>query len=73
MELLPVVRMTVDDYIYKVIVPMYAEFDAAHKEDHAHTVIDQSMRLLDSMQQPHGFKIRMMSMSNGLFPLIGNC
>ena len=30
---------------------MYAEFDAAHKEDHAHTVIDQSMRLLDSMQQ----------------------
>lgn len=51
MELLPIVRMTVDDYIYKVIVPMYAEFDAAHKEDHAHTVIDQSMRLLDSMQQ----------------------
>ena len=48
---------------------MYAEFDAAHKEDHAHTVIDQSMRLLDSMQQPHGFKIRMMSMSNGLFLL----
>lgn len=30
---------------------MYAAFDAAHKEDHAHTVIDQSMKLLDSMQQ----------------------
>ena len=41
----------IDNYIYQVIVPKYAAFDAAHKEDHAHTVIDQSMRLLDSMQQ----------------------
>lgn len=41
----------IDNYIYKVIVPKYAGFDAAHKEDHALTVIEQAMKLLDSMQQ----------------------
>lgn len=39
-----------DRYIYEVIVPRYADFDAAHKEDHALTVIDQSMKLLDEME-----------------------
>lgn len=43
-------RECVDKYIYDVIVPQYAEFDAAHREDHALTVIEQAMRILDSMQ-----------------------
>lgn len=41
----------IDNYIYSVIVPKYAGFDAAHKEDHALTVINQAMKLLDDMQQ----------------------
>lgn len=41
----------IDNYIYKVIVPKYAEFDAAHKEEHAHAVIDQAMKLLDEMPE----------------------
>ena len=41
----------IDKYIYEVIVPRYAEFDAAHREDHALTVIEQSMKLLDDMGQ----------------------
>lgn len=41
----------IDNYIYGVIIPKYAGFDAAHKEDHAQTVINQSMELLESMQQ----------------------
>ena len=36
-----------DKYIYNVIVPKYAGFDAAHREDHARTVIDQAMKLYD--------------------------
>ena len=40
----------IDNYIYEVVVPKYAGFDAAHREDHAHAVIDQAMRLLDSIQ-----------------------
>ena len=39
----------IDKYIYDVIVPRYAEFDAAHREDHVLTVIEQSMKLLDGM------------------------
>ena len=39
----------IDTYIYQGIVPQYATFDAAHKEDHALTVIEQAMKLLDSM------------------------
>jgi uncharacterized protein len=30
-------------------VPRYAEFDAAHREDHALTVIEQAMLILDGM------------------------
>ena len=32
-------------YIYEVVVPKYRNFDDAHKEDHALTVIDQAMSL----------------------------
>ena len=33
-------------YIYEEVVPRYSEFDAAHKEDHALTVIDQALELM---------------------------
>ena len=38
----------IDKYIYEVIVPQYAGFDPAHREDHALTVIDQAMALIDA-------------------------
>ena len=34
-------------YIFEEVVPRYASFDAAHKEDHALTVIRQALELLD--------------------------
>ena len=43
-------REGVDKYIYDVIVPQYAGFDAAHREDHALTVIEQAMKILDGKQ-----------------------
>ena len=42
---------SLEEYIYNEIVPKYAMFDQAHKEDHALTVISQAMKLLDEM--PH--------------------
>ena len=33
-------------YIYEEIVPKYSAFDAAHKDDHAMTVISQAMELM---------------------------
>ena len=46
-------------YIYNEVVPRYSDFDSAHKEDHALTVIDHAMKLmkgrdswLDSQHQP---------------------
>ena len=41
----------IDSFILEVIVPMYAGFDAAHKEDHALTVIYQAMKLLDDREE----------------------
>ena len=38
---------SLENYIYGTIVPRYAFFDDAHKEDHALTVIGQAMKLLD--------------------------
>lgn len=38
----------IDKYIYEVILPQYAGFDPAHREDHALTVIDQAMALIDA-------------------------
>lgn len=40
----------IDRYIFEDIVPRYAYFDAAHREDHALTVINQSMLLLDGIE-----------------------
>ena len=42
---------TLEKYIYEDIVPRYAGFDSAHREDHALTVINQAKRLLDSMEE----------------------
>ena len=39
----------IDSYIYDKIIPQYASFDDAHKEDHAHTVIYQAMKLHEGM------------------------
>ena len=41
----------IDAYIYEVLVSKYAGFDAAHKEDHALTVINQAMKLLDDREE----------------------
>ena len=35
------------EYIYEEVVPKYSAFDAAHKEDHALTVIDQAVKLME--------------------------
>ena len=37
---------TLKSYLYDEIVPRYASFDAAHREDHALTVVEQAMKLL---------------------------
>ena len=42
---------SLEEYIYMYVVPEYAGFDAAHREDHAQTVIGQAMQLLERM--PH--------------------
>lgn len=41
------INSTLAKYIFEEIVPRYASFDAAHKEDHALTVITQALELLD--------------------------
>ena len=38
-----------EKYIYEEIVPQYAGFDSAHKEDHALTVIAQAKKLAEEM------------------------
>lgn len=40
---------SLERYVFEEIVPLYADFDPAHREDHAHTVIEQAMELLDRM------------------------
>ena len=37
----------IKEYIYREIVPRYAAFDDAHKEDHALTVIEQAIKLIE--------------------------
>ena len=41
------INSTLEKYIFEEVVPRYASFDAAHKEDHALTVISQALELLD--------------------------
>ena len=40
-----------EKYIYEDVVPRYREFDDAHKEDHALTVITQAMHLLSGRDE----------------------
>lgn len=40
---------SLEEYIYRYVVPEYGGFDAAHREDHAQTVIGQAMQLLERM------------------------
>ena len=42
---------SLEKYIYEDIVPRYAGFDSAHREDHVLTVINQAKRLLDSREE----------------------
>ena len=39
-------KSALERYIYKEVVPRYSEFDAAHKEDHALTVISHAVELM---------------------------
>ena len=41
------INTELEKYIYEEVVPRYREFDDAHKEDHALTVIAQAMHLLE--------------------------
>ena len=45
------IRKEIIDYLFKEIVPRYASFDPAHQEDHAKTVIEQSMSIMDSREE----------------------
>lgn len=40
--------LELERYIYEEIVPRYSSFDAAHKEDHAMTVIKQALEIMNS-------------------------
>ena len=40
------INPAIEKYIYEEVVPRYKDFDDAHKEDHALTVISQAMQLL---------------------------
>lgn len=43
------IREDILKFVFDEIVPQYAGFDPAHKEDHALTVIEQAMLLMDRM------------------------
>lgn len=43
------IREDIQKFVFDEIVPKYAGFDPAHKEDHALTVIKQAMLLMDRM------------------------
>lgn len=45
-------KTDLEKYIYGQIVPRYREFDDAHKEDHALTVIDQALKLMEGSETP---------------------
>lgn len=43
------IREDIQKFVFDEIVPKYASFDPAHKEDHALTVIEHAMLLMDRM------------------------
>lgn len=44
-------RNGIEEFVMEEIVPRYAGFDEAHREDHALTVMEQAMKLFDRMPQ----------------------
>ena len=44
---------SLEQYLFGDIVPLYNGFDPAHKEDHAMTVINQAMLLLENMPEEY--------------------
>ena len=45
------INLELEKHIYEEVVPRYREFDDAHKEDHALTVIAQAMHLLSGRDE----------------------
>lgn len=43
------IREDIVRYVFDEIIPQYGNFDSAHREDHAVTVITQAMKLLEGM------------------------
>ncbi|MBR1733467.1 MAG: HD domain-containing protein [Alloprevotella sp.] len=43
------IRQSLREYVERSIVPQYAEFDAAHREDHARAVMERSVALAESV------------------------
>ena len=41
------INSEIERYVYDTVVPKYRDFDEAHKEEHALTVISQAMHLLE--------------------------
>lgn len=59
-------------YVETSIVSRYAAFDAAHREDHARMVIEQSMQIVD-MLQPSTPVSRAMAYATAAFHDLGLC
>lgn len=47
-----IMKTDLEKYIFDEIVPRYREFDDAHKEDHALTVIEQALKLMEGSVTP---------------------
>lgn len=45
-------KTDLEKYIFDEIIPRYREFDDAHKEDHALTVIEQALKLMEGSVTP---------------------
>lgn len=45
------VNKEIEKYVESEIIPRYASFDRAHREDHVRTVIEQSMALAQTMER----------------------
>ncbi|MDE7101917.1 MAG: HD domain-containing protein, partial [Bacteroidales bacterium] len=41
------------DYVERHILPQYARFDKAHREDHARMVMEQSLKIAEKMPEAH--------------------
>lgn len=59
-------------YVETSILPRYATFDAAHREDHARMVIEQSMQIVDTLQSSTSVS-RAMAYAIAAFHDLGLC